>query len=178
MQSKIFILSILFIFFSCKNNSDTHPQPEVSNPDIEFNADLKLKYPKPNHAVGDFEQLFTAQEISALEHKLTDYKTNSDKEVIIVTVNSIEPYHDIIDFGNALLKSWESGISKNEEGLLIMISKTLGEFSIISGMETSKKVTDEICQKVISTIILPEFENKYYYTGIDIGLTYLMGYWK
>ena len=139
---------------------------------------MNLKYPKPNGAVADFEQIFTAQEISALEDKLTDYKTNSNKEVIIVTVNAIEPYQEIIVFGHDLLKAWNSEISKKEDGLLIIISITLRELSIISGKETSKKVTDEICQKVINTSIIPEFKNKKYYTGIDIGLTKLMGYWK
>src|SRR5210317_1491633 len=122
MKNSFLILILVLSYYNCKNNSVTNQQPEISNPYAEFNIDLNLKYQKPNGALADFEQIFTAQEISALEDKLTDKKTNSNKEVIIVTVNDIEPYQEIIVFGHDLLKAWNSEISKKEDGLLIIIS--------------------------------------------------------
>jgi uncharacterized protein len=178
IRNLVLIVSIVLNFLSCKKETNHNLNTEIKESKIEPNSGLLIKYPKPIGSVADFEHVFTDKEISKLEKKIADYKNNSNNEVIIVTANSIEPYQDILDFGNGLLKEWESGISENNNGLLILFSKSLGELSIITGLETGKKLTDEICQKVINKIIIPEFKNGNYYTGTNIGLTYLMDYWK
>jgi uncharacterized protein len=174
----ILIGSILLIAVSCKKESNQNLKIVIKESKIEQDSSLHLNFSKPKGSVADFEQVFTENEILELEHKLVDYKNSYDKEVLIVTVNSIEPYQNILDFGNALLSEWKSGISNNDNGLLILFSKSLGELSIITGLETGKKLTDDICQKVINKIIIPEFKDGRFYNGINIGLTNLMTYWK
>ncbi|NER09438.1 uncharacterized protein SAMN06265375_1011057 [Muriicola jejuensis] len=176
MKNKIIIVC-LFLFSSCndsksvKNSSDAEVKPELKE------ASLPDKFREPLGYVSDFENLFTVQQISELEKRLSEFELINKRKISIVTVDSIEPYEDILDFATHLAKEWGTLDGDPNNGLLILFSRSIGQISIVTGIETRERITDEVCEKVINKIILPEFKNENYFIGIDKSVTYLIKYW-
>ena len=64
----------------------------------------------------------------------------------------------------------------NGKSSLIPLVK-LREIRISTGLGTEKTLTDEICKKVIDSIIIPEFKNENYYEGVEKGIRSLIKQW-
>lgn len=176
------IVCLLLLFFSCNRN--TKPK-EDSVPDgviVGWNPELKpdsltVKFPKPIGYVSDFENLFTVQQINELEKRLSEYEINTKRKIAVVTVDSIEPYQNISEFTLDLANEWGVLGGDPNGSVIILLSKSIREISIVTSMETRKRLTDEICEKVITKTIIPEFKKDEYYMGIEKGITYLINYW-
>ncbi len=172
------LIVFLFLFVSCyesigskKNSSAVEGEPEIKT------ARLPYKFPKPLGYISDFENLFTEQQIGELAKRISDYELINKRKITIVTVQSIEPYENVIDYTSDLAKEWGILDGHPNNGLLILFSKSIGQISIVASLETKERITDEICDKVINKIIIPEFKNEKYYIGIDKSVTYLINYW-
>ena len=164
--------ALLFLFLvcslsSCKSKNETEL---VSNP--------TLKFPKPIAYVSDFEQVFTSEEHEALEKLIVVNELKTTNEIAIITISSIEPYNTITDYATDLGNEWGIGKADEDNGLLIVFSKTLRKIQISTGYGTEKILTDSICKNVIDQFMIPEFKNDNYYHGIKKGLEELISLWK
>lgn len=141
-------------------------------------SDIVFKFTKPIGYVNDFENIFTSEQRIKLDKRIGVYELETTNEIVIVTIDSIEPYENINDFATDLSNEWGIGKTEKNNGLLILFSKSLREIRISTGLGTEKILTDEICKKVIDQTIIPEFKKGNYYNGIEKGLTELIAKWK
>ena len=141
-------------------------------------ADSITKFPKPIGFVNDFEQIFTIEQRQLLEMKLTEYEKSTTREFVIITIDSIKPYENIKNFATDLSNEWGIGKKETNNGIAIVMSKSLRQIRISTGLGTEKILTDEICKNIIDQTIIPEFKNGDYYSGIEKGITELMSKWK
>tara|TARA_R110002072_G_scaffold283857_1_gene447528 strand:- start:2935 stop:3525 length:591 start_codon:yes stop_codon:yes gene_type:complete len=143
----------------------------------ELVIDSLGRFPFPIGSVSDYENVFNESQISELTEIISDYENETTREIAIVTIKTIEPYDNITDYSTDLANEWGIGNPETDNGLLILFSKNLREIRISTGLGTEKKLTDEICKRVIDETIVPRFKNEEYYSGIENGLRELIKYW-
>lgn len=175
----IVCLLLLLLLLSCNINNNSKEDSVIEERKVELKSDtLTLKFPKPIGYVSDFENLFTVQQINELEKRLSEYEINTKRKIAVVTVDSIEPYQNISEFTLDLANEWGVLGGDPNNSVIILLSKSIREISIVTSMETRKRLTDEICEKVITKTIIPEFKKDEYYMGIEKSITYLINYWQ
>jgi uncharacterized protein len=175
--TNIFVI-ICFLLLSCNINNKSKEDSLIEESKVELKSDtLTLKFPKPIGYVSDFENLFTVHQINELEKRLSEYEINTKRKIAIVTVGSIEPYQNILDFTFDLANEWGVLGGDPNNSVIILLSKSIREISIVTSLETRKRLTDEICEKLINKTIIPEFKKDDYYIGIEKSVTYLINYW-
>lgn len=62
--------------------------------------------------------------------------------------------------------------------MTIVFSPKLRKIRISTGLGTEKILTDEICEHVLKTTIIPEFKNGNYFGGLDKATDYFIKLWK
>lgn len=168
------ILSVWLI--GCKTKAQTENRTTRPIPELSY-SDLKKKnFPKALFFVNDFAHLLNNDQILDLEILINDYRIKTKREIVVVTVDSINPYNDLanytVDLANYL------GVGKDGNGLTIVVSKKLSSVQISTGNETEKIITDEDCKKVIDKLMIPNFKKDKYYEGLKTGLMELIKIWK
>ena len=87
-------------------------------------------------------------------------------------------FNDILRFSTELSNDWAVGKMGKNNGLSIVVSKKLRKAAISTGYGTEKILTDPICNKVLDSIMFPEFKKGKFYDGIKQGLNELITKWK
>jgi len=174
--AKILILFLTLNLLSCRGSAQ---EPETKEQTTEFDfSENGNRFPKPIGYVNDFENIFTSEQRIKLDKKIAAYELETTNEIAIVTIDSIKPYESIKDFATDLSNEWGIGKQGKNNGLLLLVSKSMREIRISTGLGTEKILTDEICKEVIDLIIIPEFKNGDFYSGINKGITELINKWK
>jgi uncharacterized protein len=178
------IYKIFFLFFliicSCKTQQDEKSSPSSNIPKVEFTqydmgqSDLPLLKSKVN----DFEFVFTLEQSEKLTLMIREFEKNTSNQIVIVSIESIGKYTDFEKFAVDLSKFNGIGLKEKNNGLTIVFSKNLRQIRISTGSGTEQILTNEICKKILDQIIIPEFKNDDYYSGIEKGLMELMAKWK
>ena len=93
--------------------------PNIETPKIpsEYSFKNQIGY------VNDFDDILSPEQETKLEQILKSYDDQTTNEIGIVTVKSIKPFDDIIDFNDALLQNWRFGKEGKYNGLIILIDK-------------------------------------------------------
>lgn len=176
MRTFVIIITVILSFLplSCKTQTENRikrPIPELNYSELE-----KKNFPNAIFLVNDFEKLLNSEQISDLETIINDYRIKTEREIVIISIDSINPYTNIsnysVDLSNYL------GIGKDGNGLTIVVSKKLKKMFIATGNQTEKILTDEHCKKIIDELIIPNFKNDNYYEGLKFGLMELIKVWN
>lgn len=170
MHIRKLIVSLILIlaFLGCKT-SNKHTQ--------ELNT-TKLYGKQPISYVNDYSDLLNEQEIAELDTFLRDYEKRTTRECILVVMENIEPYEDILEFGKDIGNRLGVGKKEKDNGLMIILDISKRNVGISTGLGTEKVLTDSICQTVINEDIIPKFKDGKFHDGILAGFTSLMNKWK
>jgi len=126
------------------------------------------KPPSPPRLVNDYANVLTPDQQAALERKLYQFDDTTSNQVVVVIVKSLEG-NDVADVAIELGRSWKVGDKKNNNGVVLLISKDDRKLNISPGYGLEKALPDLVCQQIIQTIIVPNFKGNDYYGGIDHG---------
>lgn len=124
--------------------------------------------PNPARLVNDYANVLTPEQRDALERKLYQFDDTTSNQVVVVIVNSLDG-RDVADAAIELGRSWKVGDNKNNNGVVLLISKDDRKLNISPGYGLEKTLPDLVCQQIIQTIIVPNFKGNDYYGGIDRG---------
>ena len=174
-RKTLLLLILTLSLISCKGSAQEKETIETTTVS-DYSKDVN--FPEPIGYVNDFERIFTSDQKNQLEKIISDFEEQTTKEISIVTISSIEPYDDIGHYAADLAQHWGVGKSDSNNGLLIIFSQPLREIFISTGLGTEKILTDEICKRVIDDIIIPEFREGDFYSGIEKGLRVLISEWE
>jgi len=166
----IFIILIL-TFFSCKT---AKVETKIEQPKTEI---ITSEFPQQVGFVNDFEKIFTDDDIKFLENALKYYQDNSNREIAIITIESIPENTEFIQYAIRMSDNWNVGKNNDGNGLTIVLSKKFREIRISTTEKTRNYLTDEFCKQVIDKIMIPEFKKGNYNDGILLGLNELMRKW-
>lgn len=161
----------LFTIDACnyfKNPSQLQETNQISYRDFPI---------KPT-AVNDLDSIFTASENKELTKLILDFKQKTTNQIAVVTINHIGSYTDFDQYALDLSNYMGIGLKDKDNGLTLIFSKNHRKIRINTGNNTSKILTDDICEEILNQIILPEFKQENYYIGIKKGLEALIMAWE
>ncbi|SDY11031.1 uncharacterized protein SAMN05444411_1272 [Lutibacter oricola] len=169
---------LIFNVTNCKTVEKKKPNPNP--PKVEFDSYYlgKSDFPEPKGFINDYELIFTPEEQVKLTNIIKEFEKKTSNQIAVVTIKSIGKYTDFDKYAVDLSDYWKIGQYNKDNGLTIILSKTLKKIRISTGNQTEHILTDEICMKILSDKIIPELKKGEYYNGIEIGLTELIKNWK
>ncbi|NVK27802.1 MAG: TPM domain-containing protein [Flavobacteriia bacterium] len=152
---------LLFLCFGCASSQEE----QVSN---------QNNFPEIVGAVNDFEGIFTKSEAAQLENKSRLHRDTTTEEIVIVTIDNIEPYEDILLFGTELANYWGVGQEDEDNGVLIVVSKTQRKMAICLGYGMEDRIGDIKSQEFINHVFIPQFKKGMYFQGCLEGVNAIM----
>ena len=164
-------------FISCKN-SINKIESENQITELDLIQTEKVVFPKSIGVINDFGEIFTEPQYLELSKILGDYDNETQRQIVVVTINSITPYTNIQKYASDLANTWRVGAQEKNNGLLILLCNPIREIGISTGYGTELILTDEICKNTIDDIMIPEFKKGNYYEGIKKGIVDLIKEWN
>jgi len=128
--------------------------------------------PKPSEetSIYDSADMLTPSEEQMLEQKLIGYADTTSTQIVIATIESLNGEY-IGLYAPKWAQEWGIGQEKEDNGLLILLSKADRKIWITTGYGLEEYLTDFTTKDIIENIILPEFKNGNFYGGLDNGTT-------
>jgi len=178
IETKILILLLTLNLLSCKG---TAQETEVKRTSTKFDFSKVEKFRETKikgQIINDYDSIFNPSQRKELSDIIYDYNIETTRQIVVVTIDSINPYSDIQKMAADLGKYWGVGTVEKDNGLIILLCKPCRKIGIATGTGTKLILTDEICKKLIDKTIIPEFKNGEFYSGIKKGVTELITKWK
>ena len=165
MKNFITIFLVLTLVVQCKTN-----QNDDKNNNIKKETNANFQFPKQIGYVSDFEDTLTKEQISELSKILSDYEMKSANQIAIVSISKNLNTANFDQFAFDLSNNWGVGTTNKNNGLTIIYSEKLRKIRICTGVGTAKILTDEICEKILTEKILPEFKKGNHFSGLKDGV--------
>ncbi|MFL5765880.1 MAG: TPM domain-containing protein [Bacteroidia bacterium] len=177
MKNFISALFASAILFSCNHDHNSVPKKYIP-------AERQL--PAPGAYVEDSEGSLTYDStgenmsynhIALLDSTIQQFRDKTGNEIAIVTVADIRPYSSLQQYAMTIGNQWGVGQKDKNNGLVIAVSAKMREVFISTGKGTQKIITDSICNYIVDTKMLPQFQKGHMYEGVRDGLNHLISTW-
>lgn len=134
---------------------------------------------KPSLAtsVYDYANLLSSTEKLQLEEKLIKYSDSTTTQIVVITIESLKG-EDVSQLATNWAQTWGIGQAKEDNGVIILVSKTDRKIAINPGYGLEDRLTAGIGGEIIRNIITPEFKSGSYYNGLDKGTDALIDVFK
>jgi uncharacterized protein len=132
-----------------------------------------LDVPKLAGRVNDYADLLPADVEQRLTQTLEAYETKTGQQFVVLTVDSLggDP---IEDFSIRTVEAWKIGREKQDDGLLLLVSKGDRKARVEVGYGLEGDIPDALAARVVRNVMLPAFRGGDYPAGIERALTALM----
>lgn len=128
-----------------------------------------------SHYVHDYAGLFTDSENNILERKLAQVEDSTTLQFAILTILTVPESTDIDTYATDIFTNWGIGSKKQDNGLLMLISKNDREVVMRTGYGTEAVLTDALCSQIIRKKIAPQFKEEKYYDGVSDAIDDVYG---
>lgn len=126
--------------------------------------------PKFQTSVYDYADVLNPNEEKALEDKLVHFSDSTTTQIVIITIEDLKG-EDIGILTPKWAHEWKIGQEKEDNGILILLSKNDREIWISPGYGLEQYLTAGTNGEIIRNIIIPEFKAGSYFKGLDAGTT-------
>lgn len=127
------------------------------------------KKPDFQTSVYDYAKVLSATEAKQLEQKLINYADSTSTQLVFISIDYLKG-EDIGLLAPKWGHEWGIGQSKEDNGVLILLSKKDRKIWIAPGYGVEEKLTAGINGEIVRNIIIPEFKAGNYYQGLDKGV--------
>lgn len=136
---------------------------------IYANAQFTIpKVPSFQTSVYDYADLLNPTEEKELENKLVRYSDSTTTQIVVITIDDLKG-ESIGLLTPRWAQEWGIGQEKEDNGILILLSKNDRDIWISPGYGVEDRLTAGINGELIRNIIIPEFKAGSYYNGLDKG---------
>ena len=127
-----------------------------------------LQFPALTGPVVDQANVIPDDEEARLSQKLVALKSQSQRQLQVVTVASLQDY-EISDYANRLFRTWQLGDKSRNDGVMLLVAPAERRMRIEVGYGMEPTVTDGFSFLVINKIITPKFKAGDLPGGIEAG---------
>ncbi|MEO0691107.1 MAG: TPM domain-containing protein [Pseudomonadota bacterium] len=113
-------------------------------------------FPELTGRVVDQANILPAETEAQLTAELAALETQSNRQLVVATVNSLEGY-DISDYGNRLGREWGIGQEGEDNGAILLVAPNERRVRIEVGYGLEGYLTDALSALIIQNVILPPF---------------------
>ena len=133
--------------------------------------------PSLTEPVNDFARTIDAASASTLDGMIRSLQAATGDVVVVVTVDTFQPYGDIREYAVKLFENRGQGIGEKgkDNGLLILLALQERRVWIEVGYGLEEWITDGYAGETIREYMIPEFRNGRYGEGLVRGATRLIG---
>ena len=124
--------------------------------------------PDPPRLVNDFTGMLTPDQQQAMESKLVAFDDSTSIQIAVVLIESLEG-RDIAEYAVELGRAWGIGNKENNNGVLLLVSKSDRKIHIATGYGVEGSLPDITASHIIDEQIKPNFRENDYYRGLDEG---------
>ena len=133
--------------------------------------------PEPPRLVNDFADILAQGEERRLERKLVSFNDSTSKQIVIVTVKSLEGY-DKADYAYRIGQTWGVVQKGKENGIVVLVKPKYenepGQVFIAPGYGLEAVIPDALCKRIVEKEMIPYFREENYYGGLDAATSTLM----
>lgn len=129
--------------------------------------------PNPPRLVNDLAGMLGRDENQMLEDKLVAYNDSTSTQISIVIISSLDGM-DKAQYATELGERWGIGQAKEDNGVLILVSKNDRQLFIATGRGVEEYLPDAICKRIIERVIKPNFRDGRYYEGLNAATDVMM----
>jgi uncharacterized protein len=104
-----------------------------------------------------------------LGDKLKDHETRTTNQVVVLTISSLEG-ESIEDYANRVFNEWKLGQKDKDNGILVVVVPDERKMRIEVGYGLEGTLPDLLASRIIQEIMVPEFRNGNYDSGITKGV--------
>ena len=117
-------------------------------------------------SVYDYADVLNPSEEKELESKLIRYSDSTSTQIVVISVEDLKG-EDIGILTPKWAQEWGIGQEKEDNGILILLSKKDRKIWIAPGYGVEERLTAGINGELTRNIIIPEFKAGSYYSGLD-----------
>lgn len=121
--------------------------------------------PPLSTAVTDLTQTLSAEELTALNEKLTQFAQQSGSQVAVLILPTTQP-EDIAQFGIRLADAWKIGREKQDDGVIVIVAKQDRKMRIEVGYGLEGAIPDAVAKRIIAEQLSPAFKQGQFYQGL------------
>jgi uncharacterized protein len=125
-------------------------------------------FPELTGRVVDAADVIPADEEARLTQKLAALETQSQRQVVVVTLPDLQGY-DIADYGYQLGRHWGIGDKERNDGALFIIAPNERRLRIEVGYGLEPVLTDGLSSLIIQQQVVPRFKAGDMAGGIEAG---------
>ncbi|MEZ4973088.1 MAG: TPM domain-containing protein [Cyclobacteriaceae bacterium] len=122
-----------------------------------------------NERIIDNAQLFTQQEKDSIFELIKQIDDSVGSQIAVVTIKTLNG-QDIKDFSLRMIDSLNLGRTSYRDGLLLTVSVNDQIIRMDAGPGLGKIISDSVAKKINQRVIIPEFGQLNYGTGIYNGI--------
>lgn len=119
-------------------------------------------------SVYDYADVLNSEEEKQLESKLIRYSDSTSTQIVVISIADLKG-EDIGILTPKWAHEWGIGQEKEDNGILILVSKNDRKIWIAPGYGVEERLTAGINGELIRNIIVPEFKAGSYFQGLDKG---------
>jgi len=138
----------------------------VQNPAIGQNL---VNVPQIKGFVTDQTGTMNQQEVQALENKLQNLQEAKGSQIIVLVIPSTFP-EEIEQFGIRVADTLKIGREGIDDGVILIVAKEDRRVRIEVGYGLEGAIPDAYAKRIIEQIIIPDFRDGQYYSGIIHGV--------
>ncbi len=124
--------------------------------------------PSLETSVYDYIQLLNGADKNALEQKLIKYSDSTSTQIVMAIIESTEG-ENINFLGAQWGQKWGIGQAQKDNGILVLLAHGDRRIAINTGYGVEGSLTDAMSRRIIENVIIPEFKQGDYYSGLDKG---------
>lgn len=127
----------------------------------------------PTGYVNDFANLLSDEEEASLEKTLSDFDRETSNQISVVTITTLDG-DTVENFATKLFAEWGIGGEKNDNGILLLVSRDEREVRIEVGYGLEGALTDIQANDIIENAIVPAFRDERYGEGVRLAVGDIM----
>lgn len=150
---------------------------------FSFGSDVAIPVFTHNY-VNDYGSMLSEAEEHNLNTMLKNYQDSTSNQLIVLTLTSFNDQTDgpLFDFSKAVFTSWGIGQKAKNNGVLLVIVKTLASkrapgLRIVTGYGAEGPLPDLVCKRIVESI-RPSINEGNYYQGINSALNLMIVHLK
>jgi uncharacterized protein len=132
-------------------------------------AFAQLAVPALSAHVMDTTGTLNAQQVQALEAKLSAFEQSRGAQVVLLLVPTTQP-EDIASYANRVANTWKIGRKEIGDGLLLVVAKNDRTVRIEVAKTLEGAIPDLAAKRIIEQAITPRFRQGDFAGGLDAGV--------
>lgn len=129
--------------------------------------------PNPFRYVNDYTNTLSENDKNYLENKLINFSRETSSQIAVVMVKTTGEYA-ISDYAFTLGDNWGIGRKQLNNGVLLLVAKEDRKVFIATGQGLEGALPDAFLSQIIRRVILPNFRQEQYASGINGALDYII----